>query len=238
MGPRLSFGDLLPMTTSTRRRMILPLLFGLIGAAVLAGLGLWQLDRLAWKEAALADIAARIVADPVGLPASPDPEGDRYLPVTADGRFTGESLDVLVSRREIGAGVRVIAVFETAGRRVLVDRGFVREAERAVPRGADVTTVTGNLHWPDEVDSFTPTPDATTGLWFARDVPAMAAALNAEPLLVVARAPTAPGIEPMPVDTSGIPNNHLGYAVQWFGLAVVWLGMTAYLLWRIRRRTV
>lgn len=226
------------MTTPTTRRMILPLLFGLIGAAVLIGLGLWQLDRLAWKEAQLADIAARIVADPVALPATPDPVQDRYLPVSASGSFTGETLSVLVSRKQIGAGVRVIEVFETEGRRVLVDRGFVAEADRGADLGAAAAEVVGNLHWPDEVDGFTPPPDPATGLWFARDVPAMAAALNSEPLLIVARAPTAPGIEPMPVDTSGIPNNHLGYAVQWFGLATVWLGMTAYLLWRIRRRTV
>lgn len=226
------------MTTPTTRRMILPLLFGLIGAAVLIGLGLWQLDRLAWKEAQLADIAARIVADPVALPATPDPVQDRYLPVSASGSFTGETLSVLVSRKQIGAGVRVIEVFETEGRRVLVDRGFVAEADRGRDLGAAAPEVVGNLHWPDEVDGFTPPPDPATGLWFARDVPGMAAALNSEPLLIVARAPTAPGIEPMPVDTSGIPNNHLGYAVQWFGLATVWLGMTAYLLWRIRRRTV
>ena len=226
------------MTAPTPRRMIIPLLFGLIGAAVLIGLGLWQLDRLAWKEAELADIAARIVADPVALPLKPDPRGDRYLPVIATGSFTGESLDVLVSRKQIGAGVRVIEVFETGARRVLVDRGFVAQDSRDAPRGDDAATVTGNLHWPDEVDSFTPTPDATSGLWFARDVAAMAAILSTEPVLIVARDPTAPGIEPMPVDTSGIPNNHLGYAVQWFGLATVWLGMTAYLLWRIRRRTV
>ncbi|MFN3722667.1 MAG: SURF1 family protein [Paracoccaceae bacterium] len=220
------------------RRMIIPLLFGLIGAVVLLGLGLWQLDRLAWKETALADITARIVADPVALPANPDPVADRYLPVTVDGTFTGEGLDVLVSRKEIGAGVRVIEVFETGARRVMVDRGFVADGARVSPRGPDATTVIGNLHWPDEIDSFTPEPDAKTGLWFARDVPQMAARLATEPLLIVARDPTAPGIEPMPVDTSNIPNNHLGYAVQWFGLAAVWLGMTAYLLWRIRRRTV
>lgn len=220
------------------RRMIIPLLFGLIGAAVLIGLGVWQLQRLAWKEAYLADIDARIVAAPVALPIAPDPQHDRYLPVTAAGRFTGERLNVLVSRRQIGPGVRVIEVFDTDGRRVLVDRGFVAEDDRSAPRGDDSSKVTGNLHWPEEVDSFTPPPDARTGLWFARDVPAMAAALNSEPLLIVARDPTAPGIEPMPVDNSGIPNDHLGYAIQWFGLAAVWLGMTAYLLWRIRRRTV
>ena len=220
------------------RRMILPLLFGLIGAAALLSLGLWQLDRLAWKEAALADITARLVAAPLALPTNPDPVADRYLPVTASGRFTGESLEVLVSRKEIGAGVRVIEVFETQGRRILVDRGFVADAARRAPRGSDALAVAGNLHWPDEVDSFTPAPDLKTGLWFARDVPGMAARLTTEPLLIVARDPTAPGIEPMPVDISTIPNNHLGYAVQWFGLCAVWLVMTAYLLWRIRRRTV
>jgi surfeit locus 1 family protein len=218
--------------------MILPLLFGLIGAAILIGLGVWQLQRLAWKEAIIADISARIVAAPISLPASPDPTADRYLPVTATGRFTGDALDVLVSRKQIGAGIRVIEAFDTGGRRILVDRGFVPQGARDAPRGADATEVTGNLHWPEEVDGFTPPPDAATGLWFARDVTAMAQALRTDPVLIIARDATAPGIEPLPVDTSGIPNDHLGYAVQWFGLAAVWLGMTAYLLWRIRRKTV
>jgi surfeit locus 1 family protein len=41
----------------------------------------------------------------------------------------------------------------------------------------------------------------------------------------------------LPVDTQGIPNNHLNYAVTWFSLAAVWAGMTLLLLWRIRQRT-
>jgi surfeit locus 1 family protein len=220
------------------RRMILPLLFGLIGAAVLIGLGLWQMQRLHWKQAILADIDQRIAAAPVNLPADPNPQTDRYLPVKAEGRFTGEHLDVLVSRKEIGAGVREIAVFETAGRRVMVDRGFISDAERGKPRDYTGTSVVGNLHWPVEVDSYTPPPDPNTGLWFARDVLAMAANLGTEPVFIVARAPTGQGIEPMPVDSSGIPNDHFGYAVQWFSMAAVWLGMTVYLLWRINRRTV
>jgi surfeit locus 1 family protein len=66
----------------------------------------------------------------------------------------------------------------------------------------------------------------------------MAAALGTEPVLVVARSVegTAPRAQAMPVDTEGIPNDHLGYAIQWFGLAMVWAGMTVWLLWRIRRR--
>lgn len=220
------------------RRMIFPLLLGIVGAAILISLGIWQLQRLAWKEAILADIDARISAAPVDLPTTADPATDRYLPVQMTGAFTGEHLDVLVSRKQLGAGVRVIEVFETDGRRVMVDRGFVPEDRRADPREQGEGRVVGNLHWPEEVDGFTPPPDDRTGLWFARDVSAMAGKLNAEPLLIVAREPTSTGIEPMPVDNSAIPNDHLGYAIQWFGLAAVWLGMTAYLLWRISRRTV
>ena len=225
------------------RRMILPLLFGLVGAAILIGLGVWQMQRLAEKEGILAQIEAKIAADPVVLPERLAKDPDQYLPVTVTGIYTGEGLDVLVSRKEIGAGYRVIAVMQAEGRRVLIDRGFLKDEDRVTPRPdatAGKVTVTGNLLWPDEVDYFTPDPDIKTGLWFARDLPEMARALNANPVLVVQSAATLadPMIEAMPVDTVSIPNRHLGYAIQWFGLAAVWLGMTGYLLWRIRRQTV
>lgn len=221
------------------RRMIVPLLIGLLGGAILMSLGVWQVQRLQWKEGVLADIAARITAEAVPLPATIDAQADRYKPVTVTGRFTGDHLDVLVSRKQIGAGVRVVEAFETDdGRRILVDRGFLTDDDRAKPRVSGPATVEGNLHWPDETDSYTPPPDPKTGLWFARDVAAMAQALNTEPTFIVARRPTGGAIEPMPVDTSGIPNDHMNYAITWFSLAVVWLGMTAYLLWRIRQRTV
>ena len=221
------------------RRMIFPLLIGLLGGAILISLGVWQVQRLHWKEGVLADIAARIVAPAVPLPASIDAQADRYRPVTVTGRFTGDHLDVLVSRKQIGAGVRVIEAFETQdGRRILIDRGFLTDDQREAPRISGPATVEGNLHWPDETDSYTPPPDPKTGLWFARDVAAMAQALDTEPTFIVARRPTGGEIEPMPVDTSGIPNDHMNYAITWFSLAAVWLGMTAYLLWRIRQRTV
>lgn len=224
------------------RRMVVPLLFGLAGAAVLIGLGVWQMQRLSWKAAVIADIDARIVAVPVGLPDVIDRTRDSYLPVRVTGRFTGEHVDVLVSRKQIGAGVRVIEVFETGAaggvRRVLVDRGFLTDDARAAPRISGEAEVTGNLHWPAEVDGYTPPPDPKTGLWFARDVDAIAASLRTEPTFIVARGPTGGAIEPMPVDTSTIPDDHLQYAITWFSLAAVWLGMTVYLLWRIRQRTV
>lgn len=222
------------------RRLIFPILLGLVGCGILISLGVWQLHRLAWKEALLSQIEARIHASPVSLPPNPTAETDKYLPVTVSGQFTGQELFVLQGMKDTSPGVEVIAVFRTGDdRRILIDRGFLPDDQRGAARPGGVTvSVTGNLHWPQETDSYTPPPDAKTGLWFARDVPAMAAALDAEPVLIVASGPARDGITPQPVDTSGIPNDHRNYAITWFSLALVWAGMTVYLLWRIRRRTV
>ncbi len=220
------------------KRFIGPVLFGVIGVAILVNLGLWQLRRLEVKEAKLAAIEA-MLAGPVGElpPDGADIAKCRYCGVEAKGRWTGEVVYSLDSLRDGGPGRRVIAVLEMAsGRRVLVDRGIWLDGTEAAPQQPHEAQVVGNLDNPQETDSYTPQPDRTKRLWFARDVVAMAAQLHAEPTLIVAREPTGDGITPMPVDTSTIPNNHWQYAVTWFLLAAVWLGMTGLLLWRIRQR--
>ena len=222
------------------RAVIAPLIFGIAGTLVLLGLGNWQVNRLAEKEAFLAAIDARISETPIAVPPKPDPEADRFLAVEVKGTFTREEVDVLASRKGQGAGFRVISAFETDdGRRILIDRGFLPEAQRKVDRNAGAAQLIGNLHWPDDVDGFTPEPDIDANIWFARDVPSLAAALDTEPVLIVLRETSEvdPAVTPFPVDSSGIPNDHLEYAVTWFSLAAVWFGMTVYLLWRINRRT-
>lgn len=220
-------------------RMIFPILLGVVGCAVLVSLGVWQVQRMHWKAGVLAEIEAKIHDAPVPLMAAPDPVLDKFRPVVVEGRFTGDYLEVLFGIKGASPGVLVIEAFETTdGRRILVDRGFVEDEARGLPHGTGATRVVGNLHWPVDATSSTPPPDAKTGLWFARDVPAMAAKLNAEPTFIVAREPTGDGITPVPVDTSTIPNDHWGYAITWFSLAVVWAVMTAALLWRIRQRRV
>lgn len=221
------------------RRILAPLLFGVLGTLVLVSLGIWQLQRLAAKEAMLAEIAAEITAPPVALPARPDPATDRYRPVYLRGSFDEGGLLVIATHPGMGAGYRLVGAFVTEdGRRVLVDRGFVPEAERALPRPAAKAAIDGNLIWPNETDSYTPAPDAKTGVWFARDVPAMAARLGTEPVMVVLRRTDEmmPAALPVPVDGAAIPNDHLNYAITWFLLATVWAGMTLFYLWRIRRQ--
>lgn len=225
------------------RRNLFPLILGLGGIAILMSLGFWQLRRLEWKEALLAEITAKIAAAPVSIDslATPDPATDMYRPVTIAGSTTGPELLVLSGRKGEGAGYEVIAAYESsAGRRILLDRGFVAEEAKTAARPATAITGTGNLLWPNETDSYTPPPDAKTGLWFARDVAAMAKALGTEPVMVVLAAATgdAQGISPTPVDTSAVVNNHRDYAITWFSLAVVWAGMTGFLLWRIRQRQI
>lgn len=221
------------------QRYIFPLLLGVLGAGFLVSLGVWQVQRLAWKERMLDQIETRIAAPRVGLPANPDPIKDLYLPVNVSGRFTDMPIRVLASVKQIGAIHRYISAFETPdGRRILVDTGYQTIQGDVVDLPSDTVEIGGNLHWPDEIDSWTPAPDPS-GLFFARDVPELSRRLNTEPLLVVLRemSPKDSVLTPLPVDTAGIPNDHLNYAVTWFGLAVVWLGMTGYWLGRIRKRT-
>ncbi|MGH1356410.1 MAG: SURF1 family protein [Thalassovita sp.] len=219
------------------RRILIPLVFGLIGAAILMSLGLWQLRRLEWKETVLAEIEARIHAAPVALPAQPDPEADRFLPVTVTGDILGPTIRVLVSQKTQGAGYRLINAMDLDGRVILVDRGYVRLENTPPMPPFENVTVTGNLHWPDERDSFTPENDRTANIWFAREVDVLAQALNTDPVLVIARETSyddAP-VAPLPVGVEGIPNDHFGYAVQWFGLAAVWTAMLGLFLWRQRK---
>ncbi|CAM3215661.1 SURF1 family protein [Paracoccus nototheniae] len=221
------------------RRYLFPLILGIAGCAVLIYLGLWQLDRRDWKEAQLDQITAGIQADPVPLPAEIDPSM-KYLPVTVTGTTTGAEIDVLSHTREQGAGYQIVSRFITDdGRAILLDRGFVPQEARRLDRPPVRLQVTGNLHWPQDASSSTPAPNLDENIWFARDVDAMALALDTLPVLVVASFVTgdAQGAEPIPVAIAGIPNNHLSYAVQWFLIAATWAVMTLALIWRIRQRS-
>ena len=213
---------------------------GFAGTACLLYLGKWQIDRLYWKLDVLNKIDQKIAAAPVPLPVEPSESIHKYLSVEISGQFLQESIRVLASKKRYGAGYRIIHVFRTNGRRLLVDLGFVGlETDYDVDLINDISLV-GNLHWPDEVDNFTPEPDLENNIWFARNVERVASALKTEPILLILKDSTLKdqNIKPMPIDTTHIPNDHLQYAITWFSLAIIWALMSCLFIWTTRQKAV
>ncbi|GGA13197.1 SURF1-like protein [Amylibacter cionae] len=232
-------------------RMILPLLFGIAGVATLLWLGFWQLDRLAWKEDRIGQIEARKSAAAAPLEPyfheSGPLEEDNYRRVTFEGELTEKQAHVLTSLKFTGAGFRILQEVIWNGKPFMLDLGFVPEAQKDAPRPVGPVRVVGNILNPDDYDeSFTPDPDLDKNIWFARYLPMLAEKLDVLPFMVVVETAeyrkdgawvAYDAVTPLPVSVN-IPNDHREYAITWFSLAVVWFGMTAYLLWRIRQKTV
>ena len=211
--------------------------FGVLGTAILLSLGIWQLQRLAWKQEVLRAIESKILAPAVKIPQTVLPDAHSLLPVRAEGRYKGDTVRVLVSQKIYGAGYRLITAFELVdGRTIMLDRGFtsVRLEMPSTPEGRG--QVIGNLQWPQEIDSFTPENDLAANIWFARDVARLADHLKAEPVLLVLRDSSfeTEAATPLPKMTANIPNDHMNYAITWFSLALIWLGMSGYFLYRSR----
>ncbi len=205
---------------------------------MLASLGIWQMQRLDWKEGIIAEAAAMMAQTRCPCPQRPT-RWQTAIAGHGDGAVSGArgACADLVPRG--GAGLSGDRRLSDGGRAAHSGRpGLCAEDQKGTPRPPTDATVVGNLHWPDDVTASTPPYDATRAIWYGRDVAGMAALLQTEPLLIIARSDTGSGIMSQPVTTAGFRNDHLQYAMTWFSLAAVWLGMTVYLVWRIRTRTV
>jgi surfeit locus 1 family protein len=219
------------------RKILFPLVLGVAGCAVLISLGMWQVERLAWKQGVLSEINTRLTATPAPLTLDVTEAADVYTRVTFTGTPTGEELHVLVSGTQAGTGYRVISKLETPLGAILVDQGLLSLDNKAAAPLISAMQVTGTLLWPDDQNDQTPTPDMTANIWFARNIATMSATLGTLPLLVVATQtlPPDPRLTPLPVNTATIKNDHWEYAVTWFLLAAVWAIMTLYLIMRTLR---
>lgn len=214
----------------------------LIVLAGLIGLGKWQLDRKVWKEALIATLDERLAATPSDLP----PPG-RWGELTAAGdefrrvRFAAElasDQEALVFtsgstfRPDVsGPGYWVFAPARlSGGGLVVVDRGFVPEG-----RQDKATRTEGNIHgrldmvgvmrWPELPGWFTPQAEPGHNLWFVRDPQVVAQAKGwgeVAPFLIELESPQPPGGLPQagPLKVN-LPDDHLQYALTWFGLATV-----------------
>jgi len=200
--------------------------------AVMLGLGTWQIQRMGWKADLMERVEQRVTAAPVPLPpALEDPAAWEFRPVTLTGRFLNDKELLLIARPRQGqAGYEVMTPFARAdgGEIVLVNRGFVPmdrrdPASRAGTRVEGEGTVRGVVRLPQPAGMFQPDNRPGAGTWLRADPPAMAAALGlgpVAPFLVEALPGQSPGNLPAGIEPRvELPNNHLQYALTWYGLA-------------------
>ncbi|MFM8820747.1 MAG: SURF1 family protein [Phenylobacterium sp.] len=232
---------------SSARRFPVGLTFAtVIALGILISLGVWQVQRLAWKEALLARIArleaAPAQSAPGALERAASPLDLDMVRVRLDcPGLGGADFVELYALKGGQPGRRLISACPLGSGRfesVLVDRGFIADTVSARPASsgeAGPETVTGIFRVPDRAGPFTPKANSASRLWFARDIPAMAAALGAvrpAPVMLFAETSSNPGfgaLVPAPIPAT-ISNRHLEYALTWFGLAAALLGVYGALL--------
>ncbi len=220
------------------RLQLWPTLFVVPALAVLLALGFWQLDRLAWKQALVADIEARVVADPIALPQSLSAD-DRYKKVQVTGAYdhAREVRSHMISPTD-GVGNQLLTPLQQAnGAWILVSRGFIGPGVEDILRPEGPVTVTGLLRVPGGGNAFTPPPDMAAKQLYAVDIAAaetlMGFAAGTLPPLYLEAAATPEGTWPKGGQTPlEIKNDHLEYALTWFGLALTLLGV--YIAWHVK----
>ena len=208
---------------------------------VLIGLGTWQLQRRAWKEGLIATLHAQLAAPAAAVPPSDvwpslDRQNNEYRRVTLTVTFdnTKEAL-VFAAPSAFRPDVSSPGfwIFTPArlgdGGVVMVNRGFVPES-RQDPKSrlegeiSGPLQLVGAMRWPDARHWFTPSDEPARNLWFSRDPQAIAAAKElgpVAPFYVEEESPAPPGGLPQPGKlVVELPDNHLQYALTWYGLAI------------------
>lgn len=221
-------------------------------ALALAGLGTWQMQRLAWKRDLIARVEAHLKAPPAPPPGPADwsaltAETDAYRRLSLTGRFLRDRTVFVQAVTALGGGFWVMTPLRTPdGFAVLVNRGFVPSDARdpaSWRRDEGEVALTGLLRMSEPGGAFLRANDPASGRWFSRDVAAIAQAEGldrAAPYFVDADA--APGATGLPVaglTVVAFPNNHLIYAITWYVLAAMTLAAIVFVdrdAWKRSRR--
>jgi surfeit locus 1 family protein len=217
-------------------------------------LGVWQVERLAWKRELIAAVDARVGAAPAAPPgpqawARVSAKADAYRHVRVSGVFDNARETLVQAVTEAGPGFWVLTPLRTdAGDEVLVNRGFV-PPELAAPasRRAGLVfgraTVTGLLRISEPHGGFLRANRPEAGRWYSRDVAAIARARGLEraaPYFIDADATPNPGGWPRGgLTVVRFRNSHLAYALTWFslaGMAALWAAWPLLETLRARRR--
>jgi surfeit locus 1 family protein len=230
--------------------LLLPGLLTLIGVVVLVGLGTWQIDRKAWKEALIATLDKRLNDSPVALPPQSEWSGltqdnaeftrvrarVTFFPVRDAMVYTSSSTlrdDVKTPGYLVFVPVRL-----ADGSLIVLNRGFVKD--RSYPQGEGTEEIVGALRWPEPSSRWIADHDASdASIWYVKNPLLMAAVKNwgaVAPFYVEQEAPEPPGGLPHPARLRpSLRNEHLQYAVTWYGLAIVLAAV--FVVWAFRRRS-
>jgi surfeit locus 1 family protein len=209
---------------------------------VLLGLGTWQVKRLFWKEALLAQIDQAEAAAPVPLTDTPSP----FTRVAVTGTLLpdetalyGADVRTIASGPEMGARL-IEPMRESNGDVILIDRGWVplsRPGPIDQPEGT--VTISGYARFGDQVHWFSASDDPAARRFFTLDPKAIGDAVGqptVRPFVLVALA-TGPesAADRWPDPARHLPrppNSHLSYAITWYGLAVALLAI--FVVWAMR----
>jgi surfeit locus 1 family protein len=211
----------------------------LIAFVVLIALGVWQIERRAWKLALIDRVEQRVhaPAQPIPAPASwaaISAANDEYRHVSLKGRFLHDHETLVQAVTEEGPGYWVLTPLQRDdGTQVLVNRGFVPSERRdpstrraGNPDGQ--VEITGLLRITEPKGGFLRNNVPQHNRWYSRDVAAIAAARglgNVAPFFVDADAGSQSGSGPIGgLTVVRFPNNHLIYALTWFALAFMLAG--------------
>lgn len=225
-------------TTRPLRGLLWPTVAFACAFPLLIGLGWWQLERLAWKEDMLERFDEAVNAAPVDLDevlaANRAGENVAYRPAIFEASPLSEDEIHLYAVVRGEAGWRVIVAVETdSGTALLLDRGFVPEAMKnaARPPFKVQTRIVGRIQLPETQAPFTPDNEPQRNMWYWRDLQAMAQVVHLQraalaPFYVLLQSPAPEGGWPRPEAMPEPPRNqHLGYALTWFGLAAALAGV-------------
>jgi surfeit locus 1 family protein len=220
-----------------RGRLVLAGLLGL-AALLLTGLGVWQVERRAWKRDLIARTEAKLVADPRPLKPGdwsgfgPDAA---YTRVEAAGQWLETAPVFVKAVTAAGPGSWVMSPLRTPAGIVLINRGFVPDEQRREIVPPAGSSVTGLLRLSEPGGAFLRSNDPQGGRWYSRDVAA------------IARSRGWQGVAPFFIDADAVPavrwprggmtvvrfpDNHLVYALTWFGLASI----AGWFAWMAARR--
>jgi surfeit locus 1 family protein len=225
----------------------------IVGFVILCALGVWQIERRVWKLDLIERVDQRVHAAPVPAPgpsawAHVNAADDAYRHVEVKGQFLDSRATLVKAVTERGPGYWVIAPFRTsAGFAVLINRGFVpseQDVHEALKASNGVTTITGLLRISEPGGGFLQANDPMADRWYSRDVRAIALSRGIKdvaPYFIDADALADPHALPVGgLTVISFPNNHLVYAITWFGLAFMLLGWMAYAVrqeWALRKRS-